>query len=37
MILVTGESGNVGRHIVSLRLRAGDSARPLTYDPGLDA
>ncbi len=33
MILATG---NVGRRIVSHRLRVGDSARPLARDPRLD-
>jgi hypothetical protein len=34
---MTLATGNVGRRTVSYRLRAGDPARPLACDPGLDA
>jgi uncharacterized protein YbjT (DUF2867 family) len=34
MILVTGATGNVGRHVVSELLAAGESVRALTRNPG---
>lgn len=33
-ILVTGATGNIGRHLVSLLAEAGVAVRALTRDPG---